>query len=216
MQSVTFKVGVGIVLDGRRSKIVRILEDGRTQLESESDGTLTVTSREELLHHYAEKRLQFIDSHGTATEVAVAQKSGRSLHTFSDEIQNKAIRKKKYIDFVLSHGTFNSTPAILEPIIAECARQLNDNNPPGAITVWRWYRDLIRSQRDYRALIDRHDLKGGGGSRLHPDVQAMLQDAIDGVYLTEERNCGEAVHSELKYRVDKNELPLKFRLPQVT
>ncbi|WP_292933150.1 Mu transposase C-terminal domain-containing protein [Noviherbaspirillum sp.] len=211
MQSVTFKVGTGIDLDGRRSKIIRILEDGRTQLEIESDGTLVVTSREELLHHYAQRRLRFIDSHGATTEIVVAQKFGRSLHTFSEVIQNKAIRKKKYIDFILSHGAFNSTPVILEPIIAECAQQLNDNNPPSTITVWRWYRNLIRSQHDYRALIDRHDLKGGGGSRLHPEVQAMLQDAIERIYLTKERNYGEAVHSELKYRIDKRN---EFRIEQ--
>ncbi|HWW05903.1 hypothetical protein [Collimonas sp.] len=211
MQSYTFKVGAGLVVDGQRSQIVRMLGDGRVQLESESDGTLVMTNKEELLQQYAQKRVQFIGSNSSTMGCSTLRSTSRALHTFPQEIQNRAIRKKKYLDYVLGRGSFVSTMAVLEPMITDCARQLNDEHPPSVITVWRWYKEFIRHQRDYRAIIDRQDLKGGKGSRLHPDVQEILEDAIDTVYLTEERNFGSEVESKLRYCIDKKN---EFRADQ--
>ena len=203
MQSYTFKVGASLAIDGQRSRIIRMLSDGRIQLEVESDGTLALTTREELLHQYAQRRMQFVGSDVPSDKSTTTNTTSRSLHTFSEKIQNKAIRKKQYLDFILRQGSFISTSAILEPMIIECARELNDTCPPSTVSVWRWYKEFVRCQRDYRAIIDRHDRQGGKGSRLHPDVQALLQDAIDSIYLTEERQSGDEVCSELQRRIDK-------------
>lgn len=203
MKSFIFKVGTGLVIDGQHSRIVRMFDYGRIQLEAELDGTLVLTTRDELLQQYAQKRMQFINDVAPATEATALHTTNRSLNTFPEEIQNKAIRKKKYLDYILAQGSFISTPAVLETLIAECARQLKDARPPSAITIWRWFREFVRCQYDYRAIIDRYDRRGGKGSRLHPDVQAILQEVIDNIYLTEQRNSGDDVCSELQYRIDK-------------
>jgi len=203
MRNFIFKVGSNLISDGRPARIVRMQEDGRIQLELDLDGSLVNSTHDELLHQYAQKRLQFIGNDVTSKDPAVQKRIGRSLHTFPEHVQDSAIRKKKYLDFVLSHGVFNSSPAVLQPIIAECARVINCANPPSAITVWRWYRSLTRCHQDYRALIDRHDFKGGNGSRLHPSVQEIVLQKIEEIYLTDQRNSGDDVYFAVYNSVDK-------------
>lgn len=207
MKNCSFKVGVDILLNGLRFRIARILPDGRVQLEAESDGALSETTYDELLKHYAERKLSFPnDVHESST--ASLPIVGRTLSTFSESVQLKAIRKKRYLDLILGQGMFISTPDILTPLIEACANKLNDKNPPSTVTVYRWHRELIRSQRDHRALIDRHHLKGGG-SRLQPEVAMIVQDAIDDIYLSEQRNSGVDVFYEVVHRITKrNELLL--------
>jgi putative transposase len=137
MKNYLFKEGAVVIIDGGRFHILRLLGDGRVQLESEVDGAISHQTKEELLQKYEQRRLRFSDKNNHMSEIVIRQNTGRAMHSFPENVQAKAIRKKKYLDFILSHGPFNSTPAILAPIIAECGRQLNDNDPPSAITVWR-------------------------------------------------------------------------------
>src|SRR6185312_8036908 len=185
------------------SRIMRIFDDGRVQIEIEADGTLKYSSREELLHLYSQNRLQFSGGDCDTEGKFGLTRTERPLHSFPDSVQNGAIRRKRYLDLIRSYGSFNSSPTVLGPLIEECAKQIQDPNPPSRISVWRWHKKFVRSEFDHRAVIDRHDLKGGRGSRLHPVVQEALQEVIDEIYLNNERNSGEAVYSALRYRIDK-------------
>lgn len=209
MKSCSFKVGVVLHIEGLRFRIARTLSDGRVQLEAEVDGALSVATYGELLNKYAERKLSFPDEM-SELPTHLRPTFGRMLSSFSEAVQLKAIRKKRYLDLILSQGSFISTPALLTPLIQACANKLNDKDPPHAITVYRWYRELIRGQRDHRALIDRHHLKGGGGSRLHPEVIEIVQDTIGDIYLSEQRNSGDDVFYEVVHRITKrNELLLE-------
>jgi putative transposase len=206
MKNFTFKVGAVIVINGLRLRIVRILSDGLVQLEAENDGTLSNTTYDELLRQYAENDLVFAND-VTGQPGQAQQTFGRMLSTFSESVQLKALRKKQYLDLISGTGAFISTPSSLTPLIVACAEHLNDKNPPHAITVYRWHRGLVRSQRDHRALIDRHHLKGGCGSRLDPEVCEVVQSAIDEIYLSEQRNSGDDVFHDVVHRITKrNEL----------
>lgn len=101
----------------------------------------------------------------------------------------------------MQNGSFTSTPKALKSLIDECARQINDPNPPSPISIYRWYRCLTAAHGDHRALIDRTDLRGGSGSRLHPEVQKLLQESIEQIYLAPERNPASDVHSDLQSRI---------------
>jgi putative transposase len=177
------------------------LEDGKVQLEAQVNGAITTSTCDELLEIYAERKLSF-PGNPAKTGPALSQ-AGRALSTFSESVQQKAIRKKQYLDFILSAGTFISTPKILKPLLDECAQIISDAKPPCVVTAYRWYRAFVRNQRDNRALIDRHDRKGGGGSRLRPEVAVILQASIDDIYLSEQRNSGVAVYYDVINRINK-------------
>lgn len=205
MKNCTFKIGIIIEINGQRFVIVRILNDGVIQLECQQDGLLSNTTQENLLQQYSSRQLRFVEQVSTSVlQEPESSLLGRPLSAFPDCIQEKAIRKKKYLDFILQMGTFVSTPKTLKPLIAACAQQCNDPNPPSAISLYRWYRGLVSAQRDHRALIDRVDLQGGCGSRLHPEVQALLQASVDQIYLAPERPAVSDVHFDIIDRIARS------------
>lgn len=201
MKTFSFKVGIFLMIDSQTFKIVRMLEDDQVQLENLNEGTLVRTSIEELLKGYTAKKISFIEK--LSESQAPGLLLSRSISTFAEPVQASAIRKKKYLDFILGMGSFVSTKNILEKQISEFARSINDVNPPSSISVYRWHRELFRHDGDYRALIDRHDRKGGSGSRLHPDTRTVVQEVIDEIYLSEQRNSGETVFYEIIHRITK-------------
>jgi len=201
MQTFIFKVGALILWNGQKMRVLRMIADGRVQLEAESDGSIHGASYFELLKDYSERRLVFVED-PKIPEIAYAR-IGRSLSTFPEEVQADAIRKKRYLDYLQKLGRFVSTPAVLTPLIQECASVIGDRKPPSAVTVYRWYRELIKHQGDCRALISRHDRKGGGGTRLHPELIEMLNKAIDEHYLSGRPASIKTVWHEMIRLVDK-------------
>lgn len=124
MKNYSFRVGVSVAIDSQRFRIMRILMDGHVQLEAESDGALSNTTYDELLKKYAEKRVSLSDE--TQADHATPKPMARSLSTFPESVQQRAIRKKRYLDFLLRTGPLISTKNVLEPLIAECAKMIGD------------------------------------------------------------------------------------------
>ena len=100
MKNYSFRVGVSVAIDSQRFRIMRILMDGHVQLEAESDGALSNTTYDELLKKYAEKRVSLSDE--TQADHATPKPMARSLSTFPESVQQRAIRKKRYLDFLLN------------------------------------------------------------------------------------------------------------------
>jgi putative transposase len=201
MNNFIFKSGLRIIIDGKTFKIASLFSDGRAQLESEEEGILSNTTLDKLLHQYSERRLH-LPNEGRQTDHS-APSLGRPLSTFSEELQQDATRKKRYLDFIHGFGSFISTPATLKPLIVECASQIGDSQPPSAITVYRWHRQFVRSQKDCRALIPQHDRKGGSGARLRPAVVKIINSAIDEIYLTTQRNSGMEVYAKVEHCINQ-------------
>jgi putative transposase len=201
MTNYTFEVGISITIDGQPFVIARIDDNGRVQLEAAGDGAITAMSKENLLTLFAKKSLQFTgDDLGTSPpDIPLL---GRPLSTFPDDIQAKAIRKKKYLDWLLARGPLTTTPAALKPLILECARTLDDPCPPSPSSIYRWTRRLRLAKGDYRTLVDRVERRGGG-SRLPGAVLSLLQQAIDTVYLVREKTTGRDVFYALIHRLQK-------------
>ncbi|WP_322021744.1 MULTISPECIES: Mu transposase C-terminal domain-containing protein [unclassified Burkholderia] len=201
MTSYIFKVGVSVVLDGQSHRIAHLTADGLLHLLAESNGAMTVTSTAELQRQYQSGRLRFGDE---ATNIGDAAHSplGRPLSTFPNLVREKALRKKQYLDMLLARGPIVSSPAVLVPLIQECARELNDPHPPSPVSVYRWARRVSRAGGDNRALIDRFDRRGGG-SRLPLPSLLLLQQSIDSIYMAREQVSVTDVHADLRYRIDR-------------
>ncbi len=198
MKKFTFSSGCAFSVDGQPFKILRTTEDGRLVVER-PDGSATVEDRNVLLDMYAQRRLTLVDE--VLSGVAPASIFRRPLCTFSDDVQAHAIRRKKYIDYVRQYGPILSTPSQLTPLIKLCAASINDPNPPSPITIYRWNRTLISAQNDTRSLIGKAHLKGRAGSRIYPELQSLVQEAIEQVYLSPQRNTIEETYSHLDHLV---------------
>lgn len=202
MKTYIFKVDQAICVEGRDGRICRIIDDEKIQIEMNSDGSLQNLTRQELLTGYSNRKVKFIDPSDQSRPPRNTKYLGRPLSSFPEQVQEKAIRKKQYLDFILKYGKFVSTPKHLNSLIAICATELQDVKAPSPSTVSRWYLEYQKNHRDPRALVDRHHMKGGTGSRLHPEVLRMLEEVIDDVYLNQEKQSVLEVHSALEHAIN--------------
>ncbi len=198
MKKFTFSIGSMFHIDGLPFKILRTTEDGRLVVES-SDGSARLEDSNVLLGLYVQRRLTFIDN--ALSAIAPASLLQRPLSTFSDDTQAQAIRRKKYIEFIRQYGPIPSTPAQLVPLIKICAASINDLTPPSPISIYRWNRRLIAAQNDTRALIGKAHLRGRAGSRINAELQVLVQEAIEQVYLSPQRNTIEETYSHLEHLI---------------
>jgi putative transposase len=102
---------------------------------------------------------------------------------------------------------------VLTPIIKEYwadEKVWGKGNPfpkaPGFSSVARWKRQYEVADRDIRALIDRTEDQGHGGSRLVAKVEQFIEDAIQTIYLTLERNTIAAVRDSVRESVAKENI----------
>lgn len=201
MKTFIFSADTILVLKGVTHRIARVLEKGKIQLEALSDGAISNVSRDSLLAAYANRDLVFPSVTSTDSSAEFQPNLERPLSTFPECVQRRAMRKKHYLDKILQRGKFVSTPMSLAPVIEAAAREINDASPPSPITIYRWVRVFIVAERDSRALIDKHYLKGGSGTRLHPKVCEIVSEAIDEIYLNEGRNHASEVVSGVLHRI---------------
>lgn len=194
------KVGLSISIDGEHFDVYKILEDGRVQLESHQDGSVKFSSKDELLDLYAKEKIKPLASSDEDGKQEWKHAS-RALSTFSEDVQKCAIRKKNYVEKILAYGPFNASPEYLKPLIATISAELDDDDPPSPISIWRWVKAVTRSCGDYRALIDRHDRKGNGKSTLKDVVKDLMWDCIDTIYMKQDRYSMQTVYDELVTRI---------------
>jgi putative transposase len=195
MKRFTFSRGRTLQIDGQPFKVASRTDDGQFELMT-ADGAIIPSTQDDLLQKYAQRRLSFVESDATTLNFT-AKKLSRPLSTFPETIQAEAIRRKKYIDFILQYGPFVSSPKSLAPLIAMCAESIKDTDPPSASSIYRWKKKLICAQYDTRSLIGRSDLRGKAGSRLPEELKVMLEEAIDQVYLNLQCNTIEETWSYL-------------------
>src|ERR1041385_449387 len=113
------------------------------------------------------------------------------------------------------------TPETLAPLISKVAARLNEPKPPSVITVWRWWRSYTDSGQDVRSLVPAIQARGNRNRRFfgrqakegelknNPEAQErstkvaeLLNQAIDEVYLKDQRFTVQAVYDALLVKID--------------
>ncbi len=130
-------------------------------------------------------------------------------------------RRLSYVEAVVAGRLEKQTHETLEPIIKKVADAIADIKPPSNSTLCRWLRFYHDSRNDVRALVPATKARGNRhrrffGRRLkrgelkdNPKAQeraakvaALLDTAIDEVYLREQRFTVQAVHDALIVKID--------------
>jgi putative transposase len=78
---------------------------------------------------------------------------------------------------------------------------LADPHPPPATTLYRAYKDWIRSDKDIRALLPRHWKKGNRGARLPKETLDIVDASIALVLNHKEARTSKTVHDEVVNRI---------------
>ncbi|NUA30562.1 Mu transposase C-terminal domain-containing protein [Cupriavidus basilensis] len=162
-------------LDGIATCIVRIQEDGSVSLEDTKSGTYSTQSVERLLEAYTQGRIC-----QPSTDIAHSRSSGAYGRPFAELPQKQqalALRSKRYLDGIRTHGPLCWTRKSMEPRIREVAQKLGDARPPDVSTVYRWHRDAMQSA-DLRCLVPRFDRRGPRAPLTNPEVVKLFMQAL--------------------------------------
>ena len=130
-------------------------------------------------------------------------------------------RRFSYVRAVVLARLDKQTPETLAPLISRVANRINDPKPPSAITVWRWWRVYNDSGEDVRSLVPATQARGNRNRRFfgrqakegelknNPEAQKrsakiaeLLNQAIDEVYLKDQRFTVQAVYDALLVKID--------------
>ena len=207
----TFKVGQRFELDGLRHHITRLLDDDRVEFENSESARRQELGMAELLSHFKEGRLQFRAVAETKTnERAMTRVMSRTLLTTVTPPQRELATLR--LHFVKRLTGVVTTRAVLKPMIesiyAALGKPERELMPavPHASTVTRWLQQYRESNESINALLDRHALKGNRDSRLHQDVDDLVEQCIHDLYLTPERRNMTTVLEAINQHIDLSNL----------
>lgn len=186
MRRFSFRKGLRFMRQARAWDVVRRLTDRSIQLEAE-DGELWTVKEGEILEMCGECTLTVdVESlrHQSALPVT------RDLSTFKEEIQIRARRRESYLRRLQEQGALVFTKE-LTGRIRQVATSLGDPKPPSVASVYRWWR-RYQGGRSLTSLADRWESRGRV-RRWKPEVQKVVDEAINTIFLNTQKNPGKTV-----------------------
>ena len=186
-------------------QVVRPLENNAVQLENVATGELSMHQHCELLEEYRRGYLRV----ALARQHEGGKQSGKSglpldMSHLKESAQIETRRHVAYLIELEKREAFGSSQKNLCKAIAEVGASLADPRPPHYTTVHRWRRKYLLARRDARALFSRLDMRGGKDqSRLQPEVEAIIHDKIETVFLARKTGSAEELHNAVFLEVQK-------------
>jgi putative transposase len=183
MSRVKLQVGTHLWLDNREYMISE-KTDNQFKLIEESTREIKWLTEQELVEDFFTEKL--------ALQPAISTEIPNNYHLadFSEipeNLQREAQRKYQYVVKVLEQKLSTYTSDSLAPIIEQVAKDIEDQKPPSAITLYRWLKQYLNSRENLGSLIPKNRQKGNFIPKISPEVQAIIQEVISEVYLTPER-----------------------------
>lgn len=200
----TLNIGATVVVRGVSYQLVNKLEDGRLQLRQPDTSELVNIGKKEFLDLYAKGDAEF-PLKGLPTPSGATWFSKHGDKPFSEYPENDrkiAERREQYVKSVIAAGIKYFTPKTVNPVIKQCARLRSElTRRPSFTCLWRWRRDYIASGGDIRSLVDKRANQGRHKSPIDDRVRELVVQALDDVFLTEERPSLTHAHSALKHLI---------------
>jgi putative transposase len=139
-----------------------------------------------------------------------------------DPRRKELFRRIAYVQAVTAARLDKRTKETLQPIITDVAAKISDSDPPSVSTLSRWLRFFDESGGDPRALVPATKARGnrtrrflgrratvgdfknnGKAQERAIKVSLLLDEAIDEVYLRDQRFTVQAVHDALIVKIDE-------------
>jgi putative transposase len=179
-------------------QILQRLPDSRWQLQNSATGEWCTFTEDDLLDRFARSELSFIAA-AEAGGIAggLAAKIARDLAAYPPELVALGRKREQYLKEIDRQQPIPITRTTLDPLIRLVSEWVNDDDPPGWLTVWRDYRKWVAAGRDVRAVILRYADRGKSVARTIPDVKLVSDRVIDELYMTAERKRVPEVHLEI-------------------
>ena len=189
MSKITLRDGLKFELRGREYELIERISTGEWKIRNVVTATQTTLPESDITDFLFKGELQFITA---------KSQQHIAFPDLTEAERNDAIWRERYVKGVLEEGINKSTKQALEPIIKEVYRQIKldenisqeiQNKPkPSYSSVYQWTKKYKQSEGNIHSLVSNTTKKGNRKSRLQPEVQQIIDQAIDEIYL--DRNQG--------------------------
>jgi putative transposase len=209
MKRYSFRKGQGLSLDGIAYRISQV--SGRNvELMSLGDGSLSLRNVDDLLSQYAIGCLIFVETTQLEDQQAqVEQRTAvdRGLADFPDKMQSLALRKFKFLREICPDGRMSVPRALLSDRLRSVWEKLDPHirgqKPPCPASFYGWRRSWVWADFDIRALIDKWELRGRKTSLLPDKISELIDEGIERVYLTPQRESLSEVRDWIQHEIEK-------------
>ena len=184
-------------LDGRQHEYVIASKRHRTfSLKSLIiEGRTIELELSELQEALKSGKLEFITSSGDEE-----QKLSDDLNVFSLQERSNILRKYQYVTGLINRGIESWTPQMIEDQLPSIAQELKDNKPPSWRTVCRWHKSYVKANYSVKGLYSKWSNQGNRSKRMHDEVEACIQPAID-FFISPLRPTRQAAYEILENKV---------------
>lgn len=213
MSTSIFKAGAELAIEGRAAVLLRKLDNDYWQIEEVKTKRIFELTTHELHSRYASGTLIF------ASEAAVPSSPTHRL-IFEEAADSDAweIAKVRRM-YVLAIIHLPNSRAEIERYVEELWVKLQKPaRRPGYVTVYRWKCRFLAAGNDIRALFPRHASKGNAKPRYPTEVENIVSDVVENIYLSPERPTLEStLEAAIARVIYENKLrPESMQLPWPT
>lgn len=199
----SFRRGLVFLQQTRAFKLIKRLANGKLQFEDKA-GALEAFSESEIHGKWREGEWQIDEASLSAAANVFYTTAPRDLASFPKEDQDRAKRCDEYLrrieqKFKEQGSRFVSTPARLEPLIEEIAKERGDGNSPCAATVTRWWKKFAPTRCVTKFAIDRTR----SGRQVDVVQRSLFDEAVEEIYLTKQKLPGKDVVERLEEKIKR-------------
>ncbi|MEN9567301.1 MAG: hypothetical protein RLZZ69_2497, partial [Cyanobacteriota bacterium] len=205
MNRVQLRRGLHLLLHGQEYSVEKRLPTGEVLLNNLLTNVRSNLKETVLTQLLFEGELQFLDSGLSETKHTSNKRfSHRDFTQLPEALREEAKRKHSYVTKVLELTPDKQTAKTLKPVIAEVSQEIEDSKPPSWLTLYRWHKNYIASDKDIRSLVPLHSSKGNHQSRLNPEIRQIIKDSIDSVYLNSVQAQGVDVYERVVIGINQS------------
>lgn len=193
----------------RVNYLIQDVVDRSVHVTSLSDASKSTHKVAELLSRYESGELKFLsreEARIAAVDVPPERCIERGLSNFSHRIQTNTITKWKYLDAICPDGRIgyprNVVANLLRKVWGELDPKYRSERPPSLPSFYRWRSRWVWANFDIRALIDKWELRGRRPADLPDKLSELINEGIEKVYLTPQRESLREVLDWVQHEVE--------------
>lgn len=205
-----------VEIEGREFKLLKQVDKGLWQLEDQRNGRLQEYGFGELQHKYVNNELIFVNDaefHLDKKQAEISRKRNEVAMLKMDADQIKALKQQRA--YVFAVESLPVTAKVLKKAIIQVWEKLgSQGKPPHWNTVARWKLKYQNSGKEAHVLSPKNHRKGNRVRRYPDEVLRIIEESVDEVYLTRERNSVKRVLNKVIVEVENynKELPAEMQL----
>jgi putative transposase len=197
MANYKFEVGAKVLIDKRIYEITETHKNKTYQLTDLKTAINSYFKVEELHSKLNRGQLAFLDNDEIDLTSITPASPLVDFQAHPKHLKEKALRKLAYVNEAKHFYNVRLTKKQKTELINRVAKEIQDTAPPKSWTsIHRWLKNYIQSDENINSLVDEHFKKGNRTPRFGPEVEDMVQKAIEH-YLTKERPSIKASYKRL-------------------